>query len=191
MLLWGCTFACGEVFAVCGAVGLGEADGMPPDLGDNPPSHSRADGIRRRQRAGGLDLGPGSSLPAYCTALGKVLLAYLPEYERQELLSSIVAERRAPNTITSKGKLREELAQVLDEGFAVEDEELADGRIAIAAPVLDEASEIAAAIDMSAQTPSIALEELASGLGPHLISTADRISARLGYRRPDETGGRP
>ena len=149
----------------------------------------QAHGIRRRQRTGGLDLGPGSSLPAYCTALGKVLLAYLPERERQELLSSIALERRGPNTITSKSKLREELAQVLDEGFAVEDEELADGRIAIAAPVLNEASEIAAAIDMSAQTPGIALEELASGLGPHLISTADRISARLGYRRQSESRG--
>ncbi len=149
----------------------------------------RAQGIRRRQRVGSVDPGPGSTLPAYCTAIGKVLLAYLPEYERRELLASVMLERRGPNTITSKSKLREELAQVLDEGFAVEDQELADGRIAIAAPVLNEANEVAAAIDMSAQAPGIALEELASGLGPHLISTADRISARLGYRRESESVG--
>ena len=151
----------------------------------------QAHGIRRRQRTGGLDLRPGSSLPAYCTALGKVLLAYLPEHERREWLSSAVLARRGQNTnmITSKNKLREELAQVLDEGFAVEDQELVEGRIAIAAPVLNEASEITAAIDMSAQTPGIALEELASGLGPHLISTADRISARLGFRRESESRG--
>jgi IclR family pca regulon transcriptional regulator len=151
----------------------------------------QAHGIRRRQRTGGLELRPGSSLPAYCTALGKVLLAYLPEHERREWLSSAVLARRGQNTntITSKNKLREELAQVLDEGFAVEDQELVEGRIAIAAPVLNEASEITAAIDMSAQTPGIALEELASGLGPHLISTADRISARLGFRRESESRG--
>ena len=149
----------------------------------------QAHGIRRRQSADGVDIGLGSSLPAYCTALGKVLLAYLPERERGELLSAVTLQRRGPNTITSKSKLREELAQVRDEGFAVEDEELAAGRIAISAPVLDEAGEIAAAIDMAAQAPGIALEELASGLGPHLISTADRISSRLGYRRESESLG--
>jgi IclR family pca regulon transcriptional regulator len=147
----------------------------------------RVRGLRRRQDAAGPGVGQGSRLPAYCTALGKVLLAHLPKYERQELLAHIELKRRGPNTITSRGMLRDELAQVLDEGFAVEDQELASGRIAIAAPVLNEASEIAAALDMTAQAPGISTEELAGALGPHLISTADRISARLGHRRGSES----
>jgi IclR family pca regulon transcriptional regulator len=149
----------------------------------------RVQGIRRRQGAVDPDLGPGSRLPAYCTALGKVLLAYLPEHERRELLSAVELKRMGPNTITSKTGLREELTQISDEGLAVEDEELASGRVAIAAPVLNEAGEIAAAIDMTARAPGIAVEELAGALGPHLVSTADRISARLGYRRESETVG--
>ena len=60
------------------------------------------------------------------------------------------------------------------------------GRVAIAAPVFNEAGEIAAAIDLTAGTPGIAVEELADALGPHLISTADRISSRLGNRRESE-----
>ena len=84
---------------------------------------NRARGIRRRQRTGAEDPEPGSRLPAYCTALGKVLLAYLPEHKRRELLSGIALERRGPNTITSKSDLSEELAQIADEGFAVEDRE--------------------------------------------------------------------
>ena len=143
--------------------------------------------FRRGQRDVEPKLGLGSRLPAYCTALGKVLLAYMPERERREPLAKTNGDNRGPNAITSKGILRDELVQVLDEGFAVEDEELASGRIAIAAPVLDESNEIAAAIDMTAATPGITTEELASALGPHLISTADRISARLGYRR-ESTG---
>jgi IclR family transcriptional regulator, pca regulon regulatory protein len=149
----------------------------------------RVQGFRRRATVAGPELAAGSRLPAYCTALGKILLAYLPEQERRGLLANLDLKRQGPNTITSKSALGEELEQISEEGFAVEDQELADGRIAIGAPVLNEASEIVAAIDMSAQTPGIALEELAGALGPHLISTADRISARLGYRRESESGG--
>jgi IclR family pca regulon transcriptional regulator len=149
----------------------------------------RVQGFRRRQGAAGPNPGPGSRLPAYCTALGKVLLAYLPDQERRELLSEAELTRRGPNTITSRSNLREELAQIVDEGFAVEDQEFASERIAIAAPVLNEASEVTAAIDMTAQVSGIAIEELAGALGPHLISTADRISARLGHRRESESAG--
>jgi IclR family pca regulon transcriptional regulator len=146
----------------------------------------RVRGFRRRQSVPGPDLQAGSRLPAYCTALGKVLLAHLPDHERREALSRAELKRRGPNTIVSKSTLRDELAQVIEEGLAVEDQELVGGRVAIAAPVFDEAGEIAAAIDLTAGSPGIAVEELADALGPHLISTADRISSRLGNRRESE-----
>lgn len=149
----------------------------------------RVRSLHRKRGAAGPDIGPGSRLPAYCTALGKVLLAYLPEHARRELLAHTELKRQRPNTIVSKSMLRDELTQVSGEGFAVEDQELADERIAIAAPVLNEANEITAAIDMTAQASGIAIEELAGALGPHLISAADRISARLGYRRESESVG--
>lgn len=146
----------------------------------------RVQGFRRRQRIPGPDVGAGSRLPAHGTALGKVLLAHLPENERRRVLSHAGLERVGPNTIVTKSELRDELAQILEEGLAVEDEELVGGRIAIAAPVFDETGEITAAIDLTAITPGIAVEELAGALGPHLISTADRISSRLGNRRESE-----
>jgi IclR family pca regulon transcriptional regulator len=146
----------------------------------------RVRGFRRRQGVPGPDLQAGSRLPAYCTALGKVLLAHLPDHERREALSRAELKRRGPNTIVSKSTLRDELAQVIEEGIAVEDQELVGGRVAIAAPVFDEAGEIAAAIDLTAGSSGIAVEELADALGPHLISTADRISSRLGNRRESE-----
>jgi IclR family pca regulon transcriptional regulator len=157
--------------------------------GDEVVCVDRVQGLRRRHGVAGPDVKPGTQLPAYCTALGKVLLAYLPEQERREVLSHTELILQGPNTIVTKNMLRDELAQVLEEGLAVEDQELASGRVAIAAPVLNEASEITAAIDMTANTPGIAVEELANALGPHLISTADRISARLGYRRESESAG--
>ncbi len=75
-----------------------------------------------------LGLDTGSRLPAYCTAMGKVLLANLPEREQSELLASMKLAQRGPNTITSKNALRVELEQIREEGFAVNDQELAEGR---------------------------------------------------------------
>jgi IclR family pca regulon transcriptional regulator len=145
---------------------------------------------RRGQEDVEVGLGIGSRLPAYCTALGKVLLAHLPESDRQELLfGGPTLERKGPNAITGKGALRAELAMVLEEGFAAEDEELAAGRIAIAAPVRDATGTVIAAIDLASDTSTISLERLVAALHPHLIAAADRISARLGYRRDDGTAG--
>jgi IclR family transcriptional regulator, pca regulon regulatory protein len=146
----------------------------------------RARSFRRGQGSADLDLHPGSRLPAYSTALGKMLLAHLPEQEQRELLGSMKLSKQGPNTITSKKALRDELDEVREEGFAVNDEELAPDLYAIAAPVRNEAREVVAAINLAAPSSMISLEELVDALSPHLLSTADRISARLGYRRADE-----
>jgi IclR family pca regulon transcriptional regulator len=133
-----------------------------------------------------VGVGVGSRLPALCTALGKILLADLPHEDLRELVSRVSLERRGPNTITSKGTLLVELQRVSEEDFAIEDEELAQGRIAIAAPVRNESRVAVAAIDLSAHTSMLTVEQFADGLRAHLVAAADRISARLGYRRDDE-----
>jgi IclR family pca regulon transcriptional regulator len=141
---------------------------------------------RRGQSKIDLNLHTGSRLPAYCTAMGKLLLANLPEPEQRELIAQVKLTKWGPNTITSKKALREELDEVLAAGFAVDDQELAPELYAIAAPVRNEARDVVAAVNLAAHSSMISLEELVDALGPHLVSTADRISARLGYRRDDE-----
>jgi DNA-binding IclR family transcriptional regulator len=116
---------------------------------------------------------------------GKVLLAYLPHEERRELLSRVKLERRGPNAIVSKSALLIELQRVSEDDFATEDEEFAKGRIAIAVPVRNESRAVVAAIDLSAHT-AISVEQLADGLRLHPVAAADRVSARLGYRRDNE-----
>jgi IclR family transcriptional regulator, pca regulon regulatory protein len=147
----------------------------------------RSRSFRRGQSKIDLGLHPGSRLPAYSTAMGKLLLAYLPEDEQDELLASMKLTKHGPNTITSKKALRDELDQIREESFAVNDQEMAAELHSIAAPVRDEAREVVAAINLAAHSSMISLEELVDALGPHLVSTADRISARLGYRRDDES----
>src|ERR1039457_6880735 len=62
----------------------------------------RARSFRRRQGKIDLGLAPGSRLPAYCTAMGKLLLANLPESEQHEVLMEMTLTKQGPNTIRSK-----------------------------------------------------------------------------------------
>jgi IclR family transcriptional regulator, pca regulon regulatory protein len=132
------------------------------------------------------DVTTGSRLPAHATAMGKLLLANLPEADQRELIASMKLTKSAPNTITGKKALSEELEEVLEANFAVDDEELARESYSIAAPVRNERRDVVAAVEIAAPSSLISLGELVDALGPHLITTADRISARLGYRRDDE-----
>jgi IclR family transcriptional regulator, pca regulon regulatory protein len=149
----------------------------------------RLRGGRRGQRLIDFDHAPGSRLPAHCTAAGKLLLAHLPDPLQREVLAELELTKRAPNTIKSKTALREELQQLREDNLAVANEELEPGLYAIAAPIRSGTGEVSAAAAMTAHSSMISLEELIDALGPHLISTADRISARLGYRRDDERVG--
>ena len=133
-----------------------------------------------------LNLHVGARLPAYCTAMGKLLLAYLPDRERRELMTDIRLERRAPGTITNRRLLAIEFERIREEGYAVNDQELTPGLHSIAAPIRSDSREVVAATNMAAHSSMISLQDLIDHLGPHLIATADRISARLGYRRDDE-----
>ena len=148
----------------------------------------RARSFRRGQSKIDLGLHPGSRLPAYCTSMGKLLMAYLPEPEQTDLFGG---DQARPSAAPTRSRQQESPARRARRrrrgGFAVNDEELAPELHSISAPVRNESREVVAAVNMAAHSSMISLEELVDALGPHLVSTADRISARLGYRRDDES----
>ena len=146
----------------------------------------RARGHRRVQDETKLDPQPGSRLPAHCTAIGKLLLAYLPEHEQRELIANMTLTKCGPNTITAKKALRDELERIRQEGLAVNDQELAPELRTLAAPVRDQTGAVRAAINLSVPSATTPLAELVGSLGPQLVSTAERISASLGYRGDDD-----
>jgi IclR family pca regulon transcriptional regulator len=148
----------------------------------------RIHAIRRGRHTIDLDLGAGSRLPVHCCAMGKLLAANLPAGEQRWLIGQLTLQRRGPRTIASKSALRAELTRIHEEALAVSEEELAPELNEIAAPVRSETHEVLAAVSMQAHSSTISLAQLVEHLGPHLISTADRISARIGYRRADERG---
>jgi IclR family transcriptional regulator, pca regulon regulatory protein len=136
---------------------------------------------RKAALHGGGVGGCRSYLPAYCTSLGKVLLAHLPSDWQAELISEMELLGRGPKTISSARELRAELEDVRAHALGSDDEELLAGTCAIAAPVRDEAGEVVAAVSVAAHQGALGLDELVKRNVGALTDTAGRISARLGW----------
>jgi IclR family transcriptional regulator, pca regulon regulatory protein len=134
------------------------------------------------QRAIDLNLHVGSRLPAYCTSMGKVLLADMDEAERDALIGRIELAPLGPNTLTDRAALTAELERVREQGIAVNNEELAFGLRSIAAPVRGQSGSVVAAINLAVHRSWVSIEDLVTRLSPPLRHTAEAISHRIGYR---------
>jgi IclR family acetate operon transcriptional repressor len=137
----------------------------------------------------------GQRVPLHCTAVGKVLLAYAPPAEREDLVARLELRRLTPNTITSRGALRRELAAVRSAGCAVDREEHELGVACVAAPVWDASGDLAAAVGVSgpsgrvltavaalSKRVRVCAAEASRALGGEALRTAPQASS--GQRRP-------
>ena len=122
------------------------------------------------------DLGVGAGIPAYCSALGKVLLASISEAERRELLASIKFGSHGPNAIEERDELAAELDRISTRGVVVSDEELFAGSRSIAVLVPRPRSEHPAAIDVTVPSSAYTVEQLRKRIGPRLKRAAKLIS---------------
>jgi IclR family acetate operon transcriptional repressor len=118
----------------------------------------------------------GLSVPLHCSALGKVLLAH-----GAAQLPPGRLERHADKTITSHAVLKADLADVRSRGYAVTDEELEPGLIAVAAPVFRYDGAVVAAISVSGPTIRLARDRI-NAAAARCVKEAAALSAVLGYR---------
>ncbi|MFV0373018.1 IclR family transcriptional regulator [Microbacterium sp.] len=122
----------------------------------------------------------GLSAPVHCTAVGKVLVAALPEPERERIALALRYERMTENTIRTPAAFLAELARVRAEGFARDHQEHETFINCIAAPVRDGSGAVVAALSMSAPTVSLSAEE-AFAQRHRVMRTAAEASADLGW----------
>jgi IclR family transcriptional regulator, pca regulon regulatory protein len=122
------------------------------------------------------DLGVGAGIPAYCSALGKVLLASISEAERRELLANVKLRPHGPKAIEEREELAAELDRVSTRGVVVSDEELFAGSRSIAALVPRPRSEHPAAIEVTVPSSVYTVEQLRKRIGPRLKRAAKLIS---------------
>jgi IclR family pca regulon transcriptional regulator len=121
----------------------------------------------------------GSRIPAYCSATGKALLAYLPRPDLERILDSVDMVQRGPRTQTSKRGLLTELDQVRRTGLATNDEELESALRSIAAPVRARSGEVVAAVNVAIPWSPVAMSELVGRFGPTVQATANEIATRV------------
>lgn len=122
----------------------------------------------------------GPRLPAYCTALGKSMLAFLPEETRMDFIEGTDFIPFTPATRTDKGLFREELRQVHFTGFATESEEYMNGMSCIAAPIRGSHGECVGAISIS-DSPTLLSGPDRENHTRELLVTAMEISRAMGY----------
>jgi DNA-binding IclR family transcriptional regulator len=124
----------------------------------------------------------GSRIPAHCCAVGKVLLAALPEEKVDRLVSSKGLPKQTENTITDLGKLKKHLELVRKNGYALDKEENEIGIRCVSAPIHDQRGEVIAAISISVPASRMKARVLKKKLKDQVIGTALNISRKIGYR---------
>ena len=105
--------------------------------------------IKTGRGAGDLFTRVGMQLEAYCSGIGKVLLAHLPAHEREAYLAGGPFVALTDRTIVDPGLLREALGAVAERGYAIDDEEIAPGLRCMAVPLRNGDGTVVAAISVS------------------------------------------
>jgi IclR family pca regulon transcriptional regulator len=126
-----------------------------------------------------LSLNTGSRLPAYCTSLGRVLLAGLSATQLDRYFSSVVLTPHTERTIISEQKLRDILFEVRQRGFAVVEEEMETGLRSIAVPVRGASGATVAALSIGAQVGRISRDEIEDFFLPPLLNASNEICLLL------------
>ncbi len=140
----------------------------------------RAPGRSRGRHPVDFGLATGSQMPAHCTAAGKVLLAHLSEAEQKRLLDQMSLKAKTKNTLTSKKALRDQMVQIAQSGFAVDDQEYAENLLGVARPLISSDGEAIAAVDVLAGAAQTNVGDLTAIAKAQLRTVVGEISRALG-----------
>jgi len=130
-----------------------------------------------------IGLSVGARLPAYCTSMGRVLLASLSDTELKTYLDRVELQARTDRTITDPKELRAEIIRVREQGYCLLDQELEAGVRSIAIPVHDADNRVVAAINVSGQATRVDLGSLRGRYLTQLRDCATQINEDLAGRR--------
>jgi DNA-binding IclR family transcriptional regulator len=126
-----------------------------------------------------LDVGMGARAPAYCTGLGKAVLAFLPAGEFNDYLQSVELVPISPKTITHPERLKAEIEKIRQRGYAVDDEELSLGLRCVGAPVFDYSGRPAYALSVSGPIQRMTEEKIAAII-MLLLPMCRKLSRQIG-----------
>lgn len=133
-----------------------------------------------QRRIMSIALMPGSRLPAYCTSMGRVLLAALPEAEMRRLLGTAPLPARTPRTLTDPAALADRVAEARVQGYAVIDQEVELGLQSLAVPLLNARGTVVAALNLGIAAGTCPLDELVPRYLAELTSVQQRLRGMIG-----------
>lgn len=128
----------------------------------------------------------GRRIPAYCTSLGKAMLAGLPDHEFEAYLASHRFAPRTPNTICNSSRLKAEIRRIRKRGYAVDNEEFERGLKCVGAPVRDHTGKVIAALSVAGPISRVGREH-AKTIRQAVIKAAFALSRALGYSGEDQS----
>jgi IclR family pca regulon transcriptional regulator len=126
-----------------------------------------------------INLGTGSRLPAFCTSMGRVLLAGLPADACRARIESAQRESRTARTLTDPEALQAAVDTVRRQGWCLVDQELEEGLVSLAAPLTDRVGRTIAALNISGQANRTPAAEMQARFLPRLRDAAEQISRLL------------
>ena len=124
-------------------------------------------------------LGIGSRLPAHCTSMGRMLLAGLPDDEVLARLQARPLEARTRLTLTDPQAVLAKVRQARRQGWCLVNQELEEGLISLAAPVIDRAGRTVAAINITGQANRTPVRQMQEAMLEPLLEVAREVSRRL------------
>jgi IclR family pca regulon transcriptional regulator len=141
--------------------------------------------VQNATRALSITHAVGNRLPAYCTAMGRVLLAGLDSNEVRRLLDHTAHERHTRTTVYDTDEILKAVEHASRAGWAVVDQELEEGVRSVATPIHDASGAVIAAASVSVPASRVSIAELGGEIRRELTSAVTEIEANLRSRIPD------
>jgi IclR family pca regulon transcriptional regulator len=127
----------------------------------------------------------GSTLPAVTTSIGKLLLAHLDDADLTgRITEESFAAQHGPNAKVSLDELRDELAAIREQGWSMQDEELAYGLRSVAGPIVGADGRVVAGVNLAVQARDWSTQRIVRELKPVVLETCAEISGLLAVGRP-------
>jgi len=127
----------------------------------------------------GTGLHPGSRLPAYCTSLGRVLLAALPVEAAKKTIEGSVRQPLTGHTLTSVKDIMAEIARVREQGYSIIDQEVAPNSLSIGVPVINSTGSTIAAINVGFHASRGSKERMVEEILPAMLDVQRYLAETL------------
>lgn len=138
----------------------------------------------------GLHYEIGSRVPAYCTSMGKLLLAHMPKRRRDHFLSVTHLHAYTPHTMTNPAELEAQFTEIRSQGYSLDNQEFLAGVVCVAVPVYDARGQVCSAIAASAPLARMPVDK-AIGHVELLTQAAGEISASWALDGPEDNDTTP